>query len=284
VHQIEHGIHGLGGGQLGKGKIKRVKRKTKWSCDICPRSCVPDWCPTFTCPECPKICPECSCPHLCPECPKCPTCECCCTWPPKVCTECPDKWCGLIWCWEMCNVSVLFEKCYHCKCLGPILECECDCMSKLAKYCSESVCQCSCYAYVFRCLDYMCTCQCVVDAIRNRCGLNWCVRKCCPCCIPTPPSEPTSRIDSAEVKFNAEASEMFNRVVDDDDNNKTNLSVPSRSVPEIAAEPSDLRMTDGPVTTSSNITKKKITLNTTSLTTPYMIPYITTYYYDYTTN
>ena len=157
----------------------------------------------------------------------------------------------------MCNISNLLKKCYTCECLGPVLKCECECMAGCAqyvdvlltcnkitrtpslehkhRYCSEKLCSCKCYGYLFRCLDYVCTCQCVIDLIRSRCGANWLYHKCCPCCIPPPPSDPTKRIDDAEVKFKTNASEMFNRI------ESTKVGVPIHSKPEIASEPSDMR-------------------------------------------
>ncbi len=107
-------------------------------------------------------------------------------------------------------------------------------MAGCAQYCSEKLCSCPCYGYLFRCLDYVCTCQCVIDLIRNRCGANWLYHKCCPCCIPPPPSDPTNRIDDAEVKFKTNPSEMFNRI------ENTKIGAPVQSKPEIASEPSDL--------------------------------------------
>ena len=108
-------------------------------------------------------------------------------------------------------------------------------MAGCAQYCSEKLCSCPCYGYLFRCLDYVCTCQCVIDLIRSRCGANWLYHKCCPCCIPPPPSDPTKRIDDAEVKFKTNPSEMFNRI------ESTKVGVPIHSKPEIASEPSDMR-------------------------------------------
>ena len=242
VHQIEHGIHGLGGGKFVHQQVKEKRKPRSWNCNICPRSCVPEWCPSITCPS--ITCPSCACPSItCPSCacPACPTW--CTTCPPKCCTECPPKCWTECWfcpqcviqCWEMCNISELFRKCYTCECLGPVLKCECDCMANCAQCCSEKLCSCPCYSYLFRCLDYVCTCQCIIDMIRNRCGINWLYRKCCPCCIPPPPEDPTKRIDNSEVKFTAKASEMFNRMP-----SKNDRAIPVQSIPEMASEPSEI--------------------------------------------